>query len=242
MPPPPPFSDLLCPAFSSPSAPRFCTPGSSFPRLPIFPFPRPPGSPFPHPCSLLFAPSVPSPDLVPTLLPHGTPSDGSLRPHHPRSAPAKQSPLYPPLRPALPLSWYPANAPFRQSKRETDRFRAGRPPFASSEPYSSWLFPVDFRHVGSPQNIIDADVIKIRQTNQRFRGRNPFPVFKLGEQGLLNPCFHLHGNLRVPSALTEQPQIIIHRIITNDIMSYFALDKYDIMSYTEYGFRNNRHF
>ena len=232
MPPPPPFSGLLCPAFSSPSAPRFCTPGSSFPRLPIFPFPRPPGSPFPHPCSLLFAPSVPSPDLVPTLLPHGTPSDGSLRPHHPRSAPAKQFSLQKPLSgpPSLCLGLR-QNAPFRQSKWETDRFRVGRPPFASSEPYSSWLFPVDFRYIGSPQNIIDADVIKIRQTNQRFRGRNPFPVFKLGEQGLLNPCFHLHGNLRVPSALTEQPQIIIHRIITNDIMSY-----------TEYGFRNNRHF
>ena len=123
------------------------------------------------------------------------------------------------------------NAPFRQNKRETDRFRAGRPPLALSEPYSSWLFPVDFRHVGPSQNIIDADVIKIRQTNQRFRGRNPFPVFKFGEQGLLNPRFHLYGNLRIPSALTEQLQIIIHRIITNDIMSY-----------TEYDFRNNRHF
>ncbi len=194
----------------------------------------------PAPCfSLPPSPLPTSYRLFPPMAPRPTAHSGRIIPGPPRRN----------NRPCTLLSGPPSlclglrqNAPFRQSKRETDRFRAGRPPFASSEPYSSWLFPVDFRYIGPPQNIIDADVIKIRQTNQRFRGRNPFPVFKLGEQGLLNPCFHLHGNLRVPSALTEQPQIIIHRITTNDIMSYFALDKYDIMSYTEYGFRNNYHF
>lgn len=117
--------------FVPPSAPRFCTPVSSFPvphsrvclssRSRALPAPR-----FRTPAPCFSLPPSPLPTSYRFFSPHGTPSDGSLRPHHPRSAPAKQSPLYPPLRPALPLSWPPAKRTV-QTKQTGDRPFPSRP-------------------------------------------------------------------------------------------------------------------
>ncbi len=45
---------------------------------------------------------------------------------------------------------------------------------------------VDLGDVGSAKYIINADIVEIRQTNQRFGGRCSFAIFEFGKESLLD--------------------------------------------------------
>ena len=61
---------------------------------------------------------------------------------------------------------------------------------------------VDIRIFGATHNVVHAYFIKIGQLDQAFGGRRALSVFEFGKQRLLNPGFHLNGNLRVPPAFS----------------------------------------
>ena len=69
---------------------------------------------------------------------------------------------------------------------------------------------VDLGVIGSTEQIIQADMVKICQLQKGFCGRNTFPVLVFGKQCLFNASFHLHPDLCIPLCFAELTQSLIH--------------------------------
>lgn len=69
---------------------------------------------------------------------------------------------------------------------------------------------VDLGVIGSAEQIIQADMVKICQLQKGFCGRNTFPVLVFGKQCLFNASFHLHPDLCIPLCFAELAKSLIH--------------------------------
>ena len=74
--------------------------------------------------------------------------------------------------------------------------------FRKREFFYSPILSIYFGFFSAAQNVIYADIIELRQAQEGFRGRDPFAVLKFGQQGLLDPCSHLHRNLGISPTLS----------------------------------------
>ena len=69
---------------------------------------------------------------------------------------------------------------------------------------------VDLGVIGSAEQIIQADMVKICQLQKGFRGWNTFTVLVFGKQCLFNAGFHLYPDLCIPLCFAELTQSLIH--------------------------------
>lgn len=58
-----------------------------------------------------------------------------------------------------------------------------------------FILPINLRILSATQNVVNADIIKISQNDQRFSGWYSFSVFVFRNQSLLNASMHLQCDL-----------------------------------------------